>query len=608
MNRLIKYFYPEEEVSYFDNLKTKFFIFQGYIGLVIVALYIIPDIVSPNDNFIFSFFSKIIGAILLTLSMFILKIKGIRVAGNFYSLVLVIMVLVFINIIDDNLSPIYKHIQGYYSIFGLFAVGLIFASRTVLLINAVLIFITTTHVYIYSKEYYPNDADFFTTGYQAHTVAIVFVTTIFYFANKFTEFAIKKADNELEIKEKTNMELTASEEEIRATNEELMATTDALKESNNELISAIEKIKESEAKFKQLSDLTFEGIFTHVNGVVIDVNQAFLNMTGYNEDELLGKNIINFLIPKEYHASLFENMTKDYAAPTQIKGIIKNGTIIPIEFESKIIDKEKSIRVVAVRDITERKKHERELIIAKEKAEESDRLKVEFLNNMSHEVRTPMNGILGFAQLLNIPDLTSKTRESYSKIILNSSNQLLSIIDNIIEISKLGTKQVKLVENELNLNGLLLELFLIFEIKANGNQIHLQLKNKLPDGESQIFTDEIKLYKIISNLLENALKFTTKGSIKLGYDIITIDDSKLLQLYVKDTGIGIESDKQDMIFNRFSQADPKLSRQYGGLGLGLSIAKENTILLGGQISLDSEIGKGSTFFITIPYKPVNQNQ
>ena len=605
MNILIKYFYPDEEVSYFDNLKTKLFIIQTYIGLLITGLSIFTDISSPNDNTTTSILSKISIAVFLIIFLFILKKKGIKFAGNIFSLLIVIIILIWINILPAHISPLFKYVQGYYSVIAFVVIGVLYASRLIVIINFLLVFATTTRIYFFTTLQQSENIDLFTTGYIAHTIALTISTTIIYFANKFTKSAISKAKNDNNIIIQKNIELIASEKEIMATNEELVTTTDALKESNNELQIAIESAKASEAKFKQLSDLTFEGIFTHKNGIAIDVNQSFLNMTGYEKDELIGKNIIDIFVPKQYYTELGEKMTRNYTKPYQIEGIRKDGAIISIELESKIIDKKNDIRVAAVRDITDRKKHERELTVAKEKAEESDRLKAEFLNNMSHEIRTPMNGILGFSQLLNIPDLTPENRKSYSKIILNSSNQLLGIIDNIIEISKLGTKQVKVVENKLNLNGLLLELFLIFEIKAKKKNIHIQLNNELPDDQSQIFTDEIKLYKILSNLLENALKFIDKGTVELGYSIITNHDSKFLQLYVKDTGIGIESNKQDLIFNRFSQAEPHLSREYGGLGLGLSIAKENTLLLRGKISLKSKKGMGSTFFVTIPFKPVN---
>ena len=258
-----------------------------------------------------------------------------------------------------------------------------------------------------------------------------------------------------------------------------------------------------------------------------------------------------------------------------------------------------------------------ELIQQKEKAEESDSLKTEFINNMSHEIRTPMNGILGFSDILNDPSLSEKKRNNYISIIQNCGKQLLRIIDDILEISILGTKQVKAIETEVCLNDLLLELFSIFDKKAKENKTPLYLKKELSDSESIIFTDRTKLNKILSNLLENALKFTNEGRIEFGYKIVNINNEKILldnkqekyfQIWVKDTGIGIHITKQELIFDRFSQAEKEISQKAGGLGLGLSIAKENTELLGGNITLKSKKGEGAIFYVTIPYNPVIRTQ
>lgn len=243
-----------------------------------------------------------------------------------------------------------------------------------------------------------------------------------------------------------------------------------------------------------------------------------------------------------------------------------------------------------------------ELEKAKEKAEESDRLKTQFINNMSHEIRTPMNGILGFSSFLDKPDLSEEKRKHYINIIKNSGNQLLRIIDDIMEISRLGTEKVKVLEEEICLNNFLLELFSIFDIKAKENKTPLYLKSGLSDEASIIFLDKAKLNKIIINLLDNALKYTNEGYIELGYQL----KNKELVVYVRDTGIGICKDKHEMIFGRFSQEE-EISENRGGLGLGLSIAKENAELLGGKITLASEKGIGSTFYVTLPYKPVNKD-
>ena len=258
-----------------------------------------------------------------------------------------------------------------------------------------------------------------------------------------------------------------------------------------------------------------------------------------------------------------------------------------------------------IQDISEKRQILQDIIIAKEKAEESGRLKTEFIQNMSHEIRTPMNGILGFTELLDNPSLSDEKRKKYIEITKNSTNQLLHIIDDIMEISVLETKQIIAEENPVCLNDLLQELFNIFNIKATKKNIKLVLKNELSDQESTILTDKIKLNKVLSNLLENALKFTDEGFVELGYKLNKDSVPAELEIFVKDSGIGIKPEKQKLIFDRFSQAEKDLSKKVGGLGLGLSIAKENAELLGGKISVVSELGEGAAFFVTIPYKPVN---
>lgn len=257
-----------------------------------------------------------------------------------------------------------------------------------------------------------------------------------------------------------------------------------------------------------------------------------------------------------------------------------------------------------IQDISEKRKILEDLINAKEKAEESNKLKTEFIQNMSHEIRTPMNGILGFSELLDNRDLSEEKRKNFIEIIKNSTNQLLHIIDDLMEISVLEAKQIKVEDNPVCINDLLHELFAVFNIKAKKNKTSLILKNGLSNQESTILTDKNKLTKVLSNLLENALKFTNKGTVELGYKLNKDIEPAELEIFVKDSGIGIEPEKQELIFERFSQAEKELSKKVGGLGLGLSIAKENAELLGGKISVLSKLGNGATFLVTIPYKPV----
>jgi len=239
----------------------------------------------------------------------------------------------------------------------------------------------------------------------------------------------------------------------------------------------------------------------------------------------------------------------------------------------------------------------RELEMSKLSAEENNSLKSVFISNLSHEIRTPMNGIIGFANLLNDSCLTEEERQEYTSIIINSSNQLLRIIDDIIAISRLESKQEKVFTEKVCINHLLSELHSIFRLKTEENEITLYLRKDLPDEDSVILTDGSKLSKILSNLLDNAMKYTPSGYIEFGYKLL--DES--LEFFVADTGLGIDIEQQEKIFERFTQEENKIFRSRNGLGLGLSIAKENAELLGGNIRVSSQSGKGTTFYVKIPY-------
>jgi PAS domain S-box-containing protein len=239
-----------------------------------------------------------------------------------------------------------------------------------------------------------------------------------------------------------------------------------------------------------------------------------------------------------------------------------------------------------------------ELIIAKEKAEESNRLKSAFLANMSHEIRTPMNGILGFSQLLLSPGITEDKLRQYTEIIISSGKHLLQIINDIIDLAKIDAGQMQISKSPVNINDLLREMYSIVKSSLKNKDINLKLELQLVDQDATVLTDETRLRQVISNLLNNALKFTHEGFIKFGYTLF----NETVEFFVEDSGIGIPKDKLNLIFNRFIQGNADTEKLYGGTGLGLSISKSCTQLLNGKIWVESEPDIGSTFYFSIPYK------
>ena len=236
----------------------------------------------------------------------------------------------------------------------------------------------------------------------------------------------------------------------------------------------------------------------------------------------------------------------------------------------------------------------------KQRAQESDLLKSAFLANMSHEIRTPMNGILGFTQLLLKPDLTSEQKKTYINIVNQSGQRMLNTVNDIVEISKIEAGMVILNLEEVNVQERLDELIQFFTPEAIKKGLKLTLVKEAPKTAQVVTTDQQKLDSIFTNLIKNAIKYTAKGSIEIGYDVTTLEQTPSLQFYVKDSGIGISEERQDAIFERFIQADivDKDARQ--GSGLGLAISKAYVEMLGGKIWGISEVDKGSTFFFTLP--------
>lgn len=242
-------------------------------------------------------------------------------------------------------------------------------------------------------------------------------------------------------------------------------------------------------------------------------------------------------------------------------------------------------------------KRNRQLTLAKEKAEENERLKTIFLQNMSHEIRTPMNGIIGFLELLKEPNLDDASRQKYIEIVIKSGKRLLTTINNIIEISKIDSDQIAVHPTRVDIPEVMEFYYNFFKPQAREKKIDLKLIQKLPEDHALILTDKFIFDNILTNLINNAIKFTHEGYVEFGN---RVENNKII-FYVKDTGIGIPKERQKAIFERFVQANLSITRPHEGSGLGLAIVKAYVKALNGEMWIESETGKGSTFFFTLPY-------
>ena len=372
------------------------------------------------------------------------------------------------------------------------------------------------------------------------------------------------------------------------------------KEAEIELITAKEKAEENEMRFKAISDQAMEGIaLANMNGNFVFVNPAFCKMTGYTEKELLEMYVYDVAISEEKD-SAFQQIKENKEGPTvtaRRKLICKDKSIIYADINGKwvhINDEEFILGVV--RDVTGQMNSEKELIVAKEQAEVSDRLKSAFLMNLSHEIRTPMNAILGFLDLLKEPDLDNSQKNEYIDIVNKSGERLLDTINDIIEISRIEAGETSVSEDLVNIDAMMQYYHDSFkqEVQLKGLKFNISLE--VSEDLSTIKTDRGKLESILTNLIKNAIKFTEKGSVEIG----NYQEDDNLVIYVKDTGRGIPHDRFDAIFERFVQADISLTRTHEGSGLGLAIVKAYVEAMGGKIWLTSELGSGTAFYFSLP--------
>ena len=364
--------------------------------------------------------------------------------------------------------------------------------------------------------------------------------------------------------------------------------------------------KEVENQLRKLSQAVEQSpasvVITDLKGTIEYVNPKFTEVTGYTLEEAIGQNP-RILKSGEQPSEVYTELWKTISSGKKWKGEFlnkkKNGELFWESAQISPIKNEKGelLYYLGVKeDITEWKRAEAQLIKAKDKAEESDRLKTAFLHNISHEIRTPMNAIIGFSALLSEPDLTDESKAYFIENITNGSNHLLSIINDIVDISSIEAGIVRISKEKILINSTLKRLEDQFSLRSREKGIELRTVKSLPDEDAIIIADNTKFIQVITNLLNNAFKFTERGTIEFGYK----PGKDFIEFYVSDTGIGIPGDQLTRIFDRFYQVDFKMARLSEGTGLGLSISKSFVELMGGKIWVVSEMGKGSTFFFTLP--------
>lgn len=359
---------------------------------------------------------------------------------------------------------------------------------------------------------------------------------------------------------------------------------------------------ESQAKFKALFDNAPLAFFRiDKDQKIVEYNRRFSSMFGYTKDEEKDIFAADLLVDSDLVNLIFDTVIETKEVSTEMNLKRKSGEHFIANLTLSLLEegfRDVSIEGI-VEDITQVAVARDEIIKAKDKAVEADRLKSLFLANMSHEFRTPMNAIIGFTNMLREESLTTEDRNSFIDVIQTNGNNLVALIDSIVDFSKLEADQMSVSMSEFNINPLIKSVLDHAEksLIAQGKDGVKVIKGSMLETPVRVVCDRHRLNQVFLHLISNAVKFTDKGEIEIGYRI----DAEHIYMYIRDTGIGISSDKFDYIFQRFTKIESK-NRLYGGTGLGLTISKGLIELMGGEIIPDSELGKGSTFTIKLPYK------
>jgi two-component system, sensor histidine kinase and response regulator len=377
-------------------------------------------------------------------------------------------------------------------------------------------------------------------------------------------------------------------------------------EPSRQFADVQEALNEGEEKFRTIIENSNDGISIVRNGIILYVNPKHLKMFGYdNPDEFIGKSANNHIHPDDLERVVRISLARDRGEPApdvyEFKGLRRDGNPIYIEISgARIIYHGEPVAVTFLRDITERKEAEKALIEARNQAEDANRAKSEFLASMSHEIRTPMNGIIGMTELTLSTELT-KTQRSYLELVRISADSLLSLINNILDYSKIEARKVELEIIDFDLRNTLEQTCDMLAIKAGEKGVEL-ICHLPPEIPTALSGDPGKLRQIILNLCGNAIKFTDAGEVVIRAEEMERENNSIyLHFTVSDTGIGIPPDMIDRIFESYTQADGSITRKYGGTGLGLTISKRLVELMGGTIWVESKQGKGSVFHFAVKF-------